>query len=320
MILELLGRLGRLDAEGIARARDARQRRRELAGAGPDPGRPGLRAGRRRGLRRATGPPRDRRDPRAGRRVARRAGAAPAREALHRQPDRPGLGSGAMSLELAFVSPERLYLAEQVRFLTGRHVTPVIAPLSAVERPDRGDLQRPVQGGGHGRVPRHDRRGGPRRGGAGTPPRPAPAARRATAGSSGWSTRSSSRPSAPAPATSTSSRSRTPASSASGSTACSTSCPRRRSRSFIKIISRFKILAKMDIAEKRDPPGRRHRPEDQATSGSTSGSTPCPTVYGEKMVMRILDKAAIPLDLTRPRARRAAVDRPDRVDPDARTA
>ena len=32
---------------------------------------------------------------------------------------------------------------------------------------------------------------------------------------------------------------------------------------FIMIISRFKILAKMDIAEKRDPPGRRHRAADR---------------------------------------------------------
>ena len=52
--------------------------------------------------------------------------------------------------------------------------------------------------------------------------------RAGTAGSSAWSTRSSSRPSAPGRATSTSSRSRTPARSACGSTASSTSWRRRR--------------------------------------------------------------------------------------------
>ena len=63
------------------------------------------------------------------------------------------------------------------------------------------------------------------------------------------------------------------------------------------IISRFKILAKMDIAEKRIP-------QDGAIALRTGDKridlrvNTVPTVYGEKMVMRILDKAAIPLDLT----------------------
>ena len=66
---------------------------------------------------------------------------------------------------------------------------------------------------------------------------------------------------------------------------------------FIKIISRFKILAKMDIAEKRVP-------QDGAIA-MRSGErridlrvNTVPTVFGEKMVMRLLDKAAIPLQLT----------------------
>jgi type IV pilus assembly protein PilB len=66
---------------------------------------------------------------------------------------------------------------------------------------------------------------------------------------------------------------------------------------FIKIISRFKILAKMDIAEKRIP-------QDGAIA-MRSGErridlrvNTVPTVFGEKMVMRLLDKAAIPLHLT----------------------
>jgi type IV pilus assembly protein PilB len=64
------------------------------------------------------------------------------------------------------------------------------------------------------------------------------------------------------------------------------------------ILSRFKILAKMDIAERRVP-------QDGAISVRSSERrfdlrvNTVPTVYGEKMVMRILDKEAIPLDLTR---------------------
>ena len=66
---------------------------------------------------------------------------------------------------------------------------------------------------------------------------------------------------------------------------------------FVPILSRFKILAKMDIAEKRVP-------QDGAI-GVKSGNkrvnlrvSTVPTVYGEKMVMRILDKGAIPIELT----------------------
>jgi type IV pilus assembly protein PilB len=65
---------------------------------------------------------------------------------------------------------------------------------------------------------------------------------------------------------------------------------------FIMIISRFKILSKMDIAEKRIP-------QDGSIALKTKDKridlrvNTVPTVYGEKMVMRILDKAAIPLDL-----------------------
>jgi type IV pilus assembly protein PilB len=65
---------------------------------------------------------------------------------------------------------------------------------------------------------------------------------------------------------------------------------------FIMIVSRFKVLAKMDIAEKRIP-------QDGAIALRTGDKridlrvNTVPTVHGEKMVMRILDKGAIPLDL-----------------------
>lgn len=66
---------------------------------------------------------------------------------------------------------------------------------------------------------------------------------------------------------------------------------------FVAIISRFKILAKMDIAEKRVP-------QDGAIALRGGGKridlrvSTVPTVYGEKMVMRLLDKGAIPIELT----------------------
>ena len=66
---------------------------------------------------------------------------------------------------------------------------------------------------------------------------------------------------------------------------------------FIPIVSRFKILAKMDIAEKRVP-------QDGAIALKSGDKrvdlrvNTVPTVYGEKMVMRILDKSAASHQLT----------------------
>ena len=66
---------------------------------------------------------------------------------------------------------------------------------------------------------------------------------------------------------------------------------------FVPIVSRFKILARMDIAEKRVP-------QDGAIALKSGDKrvdlrvSTVPTVYGEKMVMRILDKGAIPIQLT----------------------
>ncbi|HEY1602007.1 MAG TPA: ATPase, T2SS/T4P/T4SS family [Pirellulales bacterium] len=66
---------------------------------------------------------------------------------------------------------------------------------------------------------------------------------------------------------------------------------------YLPVVSRFKILAKMDIAEKRVP-------QDGAIGLRTAEKridlrvSTVPTVWGEKIVMRILDKAAIPVQLT----------------------
>ena len=66
---------------------------------------------------------------------------------------------------------------------------------------------------------------------------------------------------------------------------------------FVPMISRFKILAKMDIAEKRIPQDGAIGLRDGVKRIDLRVST-VPTVYGEKMVMRILDKGAIPIELT----------------------
>jgi type IV pilus assembly protein PilB len=66
---------------------------------------------------------------------------------------------------------------------------------------------------------------------------------------------------------------------------------------YLPVVSRFKILAKMDIAEKRVP-------QDGAISLRLGEKrvdlrvSTVPTVWGEKIVMRILDKGAIPVQLT----------------------
>lgn len=66
----------------------------------------------------------------------------------------------------------------------------------------------------------------------------------------------------------------------------------------LPIISRIKILSKLDIAEKR-------LPQDGAMSAKLENRTvdlrvsTVPTVWGEKIVMRILDKQAVPLDLSK---------------------
>ncbi len=64
----------------------------------------------------------------------------------------------------------------------------------------------------------------------------------------------------------------------------------------LPIISRVKILAKMDIAEKRLPQDGSitAKLEDRVVDIRVST---VPTIWGEKVVMRLLDKAAVKLDL-----------------------
>lgn len=62
------------------------------------------------------------------------------------------------------------------------------------------------------------------------------------------------------------------------------------------IISRLKIMAGLDIAEKRRPQDSRIRVDHEDRSVDLRVST-LPTVHGEKVVLRVLDKSALTLDL-----------------------
>jgi type IV pilus assembly protein PilB len=66
----------------------------------------------------------------------------------------------------------------------------------------------------------------------------------------------------------------------------------------LPIISRVKILAKMDISEKR-------KPQDGRISLEIAGKpidyrvSSCPTLFGEKIVLRLLDSSNLQLDMTK---------------------
>jgi type IV pilus assembly protein PilB len=62
------------------------------------------------------------------------------------------------------------------------------------------------------------------------------------------------------------------------------------------IISRFKIMAKLDIAEKRRPQDGRIRLQ-KVNGGIDIRVSTLPTDFGEKIVLRILDKSTVKLDL-----------------------
>lgn len=67
------------------------------------------------------------------------------------------------------------------------------------------------------------------------------------------------------------------------------------SRSTAAVISRLKIMARLDIAERRLPQDGRIQIRAQGKPIDLRIST-VPTMYGESVVLRILDKEAIPLD------------------------
>ncbi|MFA7676939.1 MAG: ATPase, T2SS/T4P/T4SS family [Candidatus Omnitrophota bacterium] len=67
---------------------------------------------------------------------------------------------------------------------------------------------------------------------------------------------------------------------------------------YLPIISRIKILSKMDIAEKRLPQDGGFMVKMGKRLIDLRVST-LPTIYGEKIVLRILDKSRVPLDLAK---------------------
>jgi type II secretory ATPase GspE/PulE/Tfp pilus assembly ATPase PilB-like protein len=68
------------------------------------------------------------------------------------------------------------------------------------------------------------------------------------------------------------------------------------SKSFNAVVSRIKILSKLDIAERRLPQDGQFTIRLQNRNIDLRVSV-CPTVYGEKVVMRILDKGATELNV-----------------------
>ncbi len=67
---------------------------------------------------------------------------------------------------------------------------------------------------------------------------------------------------------------------------------------YLPILSRIKILSKMDIAEKRLPQDGGFMVKMNKKLIDLRVST-LPTIYGEKVVLRILDKSRVPLDLAK---------------------
>ena len=108
--------------------------------------------------------------------------------------------------------------------------------------------------------------------------------------SSSWPTSSSSRPSRTAPATSTSSRSRRCVRlryRVDGVLIDATPPPKQMQ---LALVSRFKIMSSLDIAERRLPQDGRMRMRVGGKDYDLRVSI-MPTVHGEKIVLRVLDKS-----------------------------
>ncbi len=111
-----------------------------------------------------------------------------------------------------------------------------------------------------------------------------------------WRTTLSRRRSTRRRRTSTSSPSRTPSGSGTGSTACSTIRRRRRGGCRPRSSSRIKLMAEMNIAERRLPQDGRIRLTSPDRRVDIRVST-VPTFYGESIVTRLLDPSVfVPFD------------------------
>ncbi|MDD5656530.1 MAG: ATPase, T2SS/T4P/T4SS family [Elusimicrobia bacterium] len=69
-------------------------------------------------------------------------------------------------------------------------------------------------------------------------------------------------------------------------------------KDFLGVVSRLKILSRLDIAERRLPQDGTFAIKVQNRNIDLRVSI-CPTVYGEKVVLRILDKGAVELDINK---------------------
>ena len=65
------------------------------------------------------------------------------------------------------------------------------------------------------------------------------------------------------------------------------------------IISRVKIMAKLDIAERRLPQDGRIKIKFGKDKEMDFRVSVLPTLFGEKVVMRLLDKSNLQLDMTK---------------------
>src|SRR5262249_2554102 len=65
------------------------------------------------------------------------------------------------------------------------------------------------------------------------------------------------------------------------------------------LISRIKILARMDIAERRRPQDGRVKMKVGKKRTVDYRVSAVPTVYGERIVMRVLDRASLQIDMTK---------------------
>ena len=85
-----------------------------------------------------------------------------------------------------------------------------------------------------------------------------------------------------------------------------------------RLAARLKVMARMDIAERRLPQDGRLRVDSDGETRVDFRVSSLPTLFGEKLVLRLLDSAATPLDLDalgmeadQLAAYRAAIARPD---------
>ncbi len=106
---------------------------------------------------------------------------------------------------------------------------------------------------------------------------------------SAWPTRSSSKPSASALPTSTSSRASRASSCATASTACWPTRSTSPHHLHQSLVSRLKIMSELDISERRRPQDGRITVKTPMRMVNLRIST-LPTINGEKVVMRILDR------------------------------